>query len=944
MAFPDYIYIYGAREHNLKNIDVRIPLGKMTVLTGISGSGKSGLAFNTLYAEGQRRFLETVSAYARQFVGLPDRPDVDKIENLPPVIAIDQKTIHKNPRSTVGTVTEIYDLLRLMFAKISRIHTGRGEEETFRRTPAEIADLIAKKFDGQVVYILAPLVKGRKGHYRDLFVRLAKQRITEVRVDGTMRRVEPGMELERYKTHDIEAVIDQIKITDATRKRLEKAVETALQKGKDTLMVLDAEGKVHHFGTKFTDLETGISLPEPEPHLFSFNSPKGYCPVCKGLGEIYEADLEKLIPDPSKSIAEGGLAPVDPDKHYWITEQITVIGKKYGFDLHTPIRDIPQEAMQKILYGTDEFVTVHSEVAGVTQDYRLKFEGIVPFLEKYFYQDDYKSLKRWASAYMTRKTCPACGGTRLRKETEYFKVGGKTIGELSSMEIKELQEWFEKLPEKLTSKQQKIGEDIIKEIRKRLQFLTDVGLDYLTLNRPSATLSGGESQRIRLASQIGSQLVNVLYILDEPSIGLHPADNERLIRSLQKIRDAGNTIVVVEHDREIMEQADYLMDLGPGAGVHGGEIVAEGTPAEFVHKKSITADYLAGRKQIAVPKERREGTGEKLILTGARGHNLKNVRLELPLGKLIVVTGVSGSGKSTLINETLYPALRRVLHGSLDDPLPYDTLEGIEHIDKVIDIDQSPIGRTPRSNPATYIGVFADIRKLFAETVEAKIRGYKPGRFSFNVKDGRCPVCEGAGVRVVEMNFLPDIHVTCEACQGKRFNRETLEVVYKNKNIHEVLEMSVSEALEFFDAVPRIKRKLQVLEDIGLGYLKLGQPSTTLSGGEAQRIKLAAELSKKDTGKTLYILDEPTTGLHFEDIRLLMDILQRLVDKGNTVLIIEHNTDVIKLADHIIDLGPAGGEAGGRILFEGTPEELIRLENNLTGQYLKKEFELSGRG
>jgi len=914
MGFPDYIEIYGAREHNLKNINVRIPTRKLTVLTGISGSGKSGLAFNTLFAEGQRRFLETVSAYARQFVGLPDRPDVDKIENLPPVIAIDQKTVHKNPRSTVGTITEIYDLLRLLFAKISKVSFGEGQTENQARyTPEEIKKFIRRKFDGQVITVLAPLVKGRKGHYRELFVKLAKQRITEVRVDGEIKAVEPGMALERYKTHDIEAVVDRLRVEERSLKRLQTAVETALEKGKGQLMVLDESGNVHYLGTKLMDINTGISLPEPEPHFFSFNSPKGYCPACKGLGEIYEVDMQKLIPDPEKSIAEGGIAPIDPAKHYWITEQITALGKKYGFDLHTPVKDIPPEGMQKILYGTNEFLTIHSEIAGVTQQYRLQYEGIIPFLEKNFHQNESKGLKRWAAAYMTKKTCPVCKGTRLRKETSYFYVAGKTIGDLTSMEIKDLQHWVERLPQHLDRKQRQIGQDIIKEIEKRIRFLTDVGLDYLTLNRPSATLSGGESQRIRLASQIGAQLVNVLYILDEPSIGLHPADNARLIGSLKKIRDAGNTVVVVEHDREMMTEADYILDLGPGAGVHGGKIVAEGTPSDFMKQASLTADYLAGRKNIPIPPERRKGSGKKLVLEGATGHNLKNVRLEIPLGKMIAVTGVSGSGKSTLINETLYPALRKILHGSLDDPLPYKRLEGVEHIDKVIDIDQSPIGRTPRSNPATYIGVFADIRQLFANTVEAKIRGYKPGRFSFNVKGGRCPVCEGAGVRVVEMNFLPDIHVTCEACQGKRFNRETLEVVYKNKNIHEVLEMSVSEALEFFDAIPRIKKKLKILDEIGLGYLKLGQPSTTLSGGEAQRVKLAAELSKKDTGRTLYILDEPTTGLHFEDIRLLMDILNRLTDKGNTVIIIEHNTDVIKLADHIISIWARRAENKGGV-------------------------------
>ncbi len=937
MKQPVHIEVYGAREHNLKNINVRIPLRKITVLTGLSGSGKSGLAFNTVYAEGQRRFLETVSAYARQFLGSLDRPDVDKIENLPPVVAIEQKTIHKNPRSTVGTVTEIYDLIRLLYAKISQVQVpGKNISQ---QTPEEIFHLIKNRFRDKKIYILFPLVRSRKGHYRELFEKLAKQRITRVRVDGQLRDIVPGMKLERYKTHDIEAVIDQLIVTEKAGKRLKQAVERALDLGKNALMVLDENEKVYYFSTKLTDFETGFSLPEPEPNFFSFNSPKGYCPVCKGLGHVYEADLTKIIPDVSKSIIQGGIVPLDPSKHYWITEQILTIGKKYGFDLHTPIEKIPQEALQKILYGTDEFLRLHSDISGVTQEYHLKFEGIIPFLEKYFFQNENKHLKRWASEYMVKRVCRACSGRRLRKETEYFQIAEKKIGDLVEMEIKNLYEWFDDIESRLTSKQLKIGEEIIKEIRQRLEFMMNVGLDYLTLNRSAGSLSGGESQRIRLASQIGAQLINVLYILDEPSIGLHPRDNERLIQSLEKLRDAGNSVLVVEHDKEIMCRADYIIDLGPGAGEKGGEIVAEGSPSSFMKQASLTSAYLSGKKEIPIPGSRRKGNGKKIVLLGASGHNLKNVRLEIPLGKLIVVTGVSGSGKSSLINETLYPAIRKQLHGSLDEPLPYDKIEGLDYIDKVIDIDQSPIGRTPRSNPATYVGVFTPIRQLFADTIEAKLRGYKPGRFSFNVKGGRCETCEGAGVRTIQMNFLPDVYVTCESCQGKRFNRQTLEVVYKNKNIYDVLEMSISEALHFFDSVPAIKRKLEILEEIGLGYLKLGQPSTTLSGGEAQRIKLAAELAKKDTGKTLYILDEPTTGLHFEDINLLMQILNRLVDKGNTVIIIEHNTDVMKQADHIIDLGPEGGQGGGRIIFEGTPEEMIRLKNNQTARYLLKEFE-----
>jgi len=930
-----YLEIYGAREHNLQNIDVRIPLYKLTVLTGLSGSGKSSLAFNTIYAEGQRRFLETFPGYIRQFVGGLERPQVDRIENLPPVIAIEQKTVNRNPRSTVGTITEIYDFLRLLYAKTSRPGSNGPAAPL---SVEEIVHHILQHYDGQKITILAPLVRSRKGHYKELFRKWLKKGYTRMRIDGQITELEEGMQLERYKIHDIELYVDQLTVAPGKEKRLTRIVNDALKAGNNTLLLLDSEGREHYLGTQWIDTEKGISLPDPEPNFFSFNSPKGYCPVCQGMGEIYEADLEKIIPDDSLSIQQGGLAPVDPQKHHWILEQIRILGKAYHFDLDTPIRKIPRQALEKILHGFKETVTWHSEITGVTQTHYLDFEGIIPILKKYFEQDQYKSLRRWASAYMTRRTCPACHGTRLRPETQLFRIGGKTISELASMEIRELVEWFARWEDYFDDKQKIIASEIVKEIRTRLGFLMDVGLDYLTLDRTAHTLSGGESQRIRLASQIGAQLVNVLYVLDEPSIGLHPRDNDKLIHTLQTLRDQGNSIIVVEHDKDMMLHADHLIDLGPGAGRLGGRIVAQGAPEEVMRQDSLTARYLSGRKQIPIPAGRRPGNGHTLSLYGARGHNLKNIDLHLPLGKLILITGVSGSGKSTLITDTLYPALRRRLHRSLDEVLPYDRIEGLEHIDKVIEIDQSPIGRTPRSNPATYIKVFDDIRKLFAQTVEAKIRGYKPGRFSFNVKGGRCPVCEGAGVRTIEMNFLPDIYVTCEACQGKRFNRETLEIRYKGKNIAEVLDMSVREALDFFDAVPSIKRKLQVLNDIGLGYLRLGQPSPSLSGGEAQRIKLAAELAKRDTGRSLYILDEPTTGLHFEDIRMLMDILNRLVDRGNTVVIIEHNLDVIKLADHIIELGPEGGEGGGRILFEGTPEEMVSRPDIPTAPYLAREL------
>ena len=931
-----HLEIKGASEHNLRHIDVRIPLYRLSVITGLSGSGKSSLAFNTIYAEGQRRFLESFAGYLRQFVGGLERPKVDQIENLPPVIAIEQKTVNRNPRSTVGTITEIYDFLRLLYAKLGKPEGVSGSVLTGKE---DIIRLIGEHNEGQKITVLAPLVRARKGHYKELFVRWRKKGFTRMRVDGKIIEMEDGLKLERYKTHDIELVVDRFTVSEKNAKRLQRAVETALEAGNQNLMILTEDGEIRYLGTQWTDAGTGQSIPVPEPNFFSFNSPKGYCPVCQGIGEIHHPDLQKIIPDPSLSIAQGGLAPVDVAKHHWITEQIRLLGRAYGFDLHTPLEKIPEEALNKILYGIDESVEWHSKISGVSETHYIKFEGIIPLLRKYFEQNQYKSLKRWAAGYMTRQMCNTCQGKRLHKDAFLFRVGGKDIGELVEMEIKDLAGWFAGWESFFPGKEIPVASEIIKEIRTRLDFLINVGLEYLTLNRSSQTLSGGESQRIRLASQIGSQLVNVLYILDEPSIGLHPRDNDKLIRTLHRLKEQGNSIIVVEHDKDTMLHADYIIDLGPGAGREGGSIVNEGTPDVFIKNSSLTSDYLAGRKQIPVPSVRRAGNGKTLSLFGATGHNLKKVDLHLPLGKLIVVTGVSGSGKSTLINKTLYPALRRQLHRSLDTPLPFRNIKGLEHIDKVVDIDQSPIGRTPRSNPATYIKVFDPIRKLFAQTVEAKIRGYKPGRFSFNVKGGRCPVCEGAGVETIEMNFLPNVYVTCKACQGKRFNRETLQIRYKGKNINDVLEMSVREALSFFQSIPAIYRKLKILDEIGLGYLRLGQPSTTLSGGEAQRIKLAAELSKRDTGQSLYILDEPTTGLHFEDIRMLMDIINRLVDKGNTVVIIEHNLDVIKSADHIIDLGPEGGAGGGQILFSGTPEELVRkMPDNATARYLAREL------
>ncbi len=932
-----YINIYGAREHNLKNIDVSIPRKKLCVITGLSGSGKSSLAFDTIYAEGQRRFIETFSAYARQFLGGLNRPDVDKIDGLSPVISIEQKTTNKNPRSTVGTITEIYDFLRLLYAKISEAYSYNTGEKMVSYTEKEILDLIIHIYNGKNIAVLAPVVKSRKGHYKELFRNIAKQGYLRVRVDGEIREITRDMQLERYQTHDIEILIDRLSIKQGVEKRLASSIETALYHGKQMLMVLnESTGEIKYFSQNLMCPTTGIAYPIPEPNSFSYNSPKGACPHCKGLGIVQEIDMQKVIPDENISIKKGGIAPLGTYKNSWIFKQLEIIAKRYDFGLDTPINKIPKKALEIILYGADEHFEVFSKNLGITQNYHLQFEGIVHFLQHQFEANDSQKIRRWAKSFMTEKICPVCEGSRIKKESRYFKINGKSIVDLALMDIGELAEWFADIERHLTEKQLIIGGEIIKEIRNRIGFMTDVGLEYLSLFRSAKSLSGGESQRIRLASQIGAQLVNVLYVLDEPSIGLHQRDNKRLIQSLEQLRDLGNTVIVVEHDEDIMKKADHIIDMGPYAGKHGGEIVAQGNLDEIKKTNGLTADYLTGRKSIKLPENRRKGNGKKIVLKGAVGNNLKNVTVSIPLGNLICVTGVSGSGKSTLINETLYPILNRKIYRAVKEPLPYKSISGIQHIDKIIDIDQSPIGRSSRSNPATYTGVFQEIRNLFAQTPEAQIRGYKPGRFSFNVKEGRCPVCEGAGIRTIEMNLLPDVQVTCETCQGKRFDRETLEVRYKGKSIADVLEMTIDEAVAFFEPIPKIYRKLKTLQDVGLGYLTLGQPAPTLSGGEAQRVKLAAELSKKDTGNTLYILDEPTTGLHFEDIRILMEVLNKLVDKGNTVLIIEHNMDVIKLADYIIDLGPEGGKQGGKIIFEGTPEDLIKKQKSYTGRFLKK--------
>ena len=936
-----FIEVYGARVHNLKNIDVSIPREQLVVITGLSGSGKSSLAFDTIYAEGQRRYIETFSAYARQFLGGLERPDVDKIEGLSPVIAIEQKTTSKSPRSTVGTITEIYDFLRLLFARASDAYSYNTGEKMVSYSDEQIQELILKDFEGKKVSILAPVIRSRKGHYRELFQQIAKQGFLKVRVDGEVKDIVSGMKLDRYKNHDIEIVIDRLKISKESvlDKRVSESIVTAMYHGEDVIMVLDNEtNKTRYFSRSLMCPSSGISYPKPEPNNFSFNSPKGMCPKCKGLGKLYEVNLDKIVPNKNISINQGALASQGAQKQNWIFKQLELIAQRYNFKLTDPFHKIPQEAKDIIFYGTDEKFEIASKTLGITRNYRIEFEGIVTFIKNTFEDNESRSLTRWAKDFMDHVDCTECNGARLRKESLYFKLSGKSIADLAHMDIVDIADWFQNLEKELSKTQVKIAEEIIKEVKTRLQFLIDVGLTYLSLDRSSKSLSGGEAQRIRLATQIGSQLVGVLYILDEPSIGLHQRDNEKLIDSLVKLRDLGNSVIVVEHDKEMIEAADYVIDIGPAAGKLGGNIDSIGTPLEILNHQTLTSDYLNGRREIAIPKKRRKGNGKTLKLSGATGHNLKNVSIEIPLGKMIGVTGVSGSGKSTLINETLYPILNAYFFNGVKKPMPYKKIDGLKNIDKVIDINQSPIGRTPRSNPATYTGVFSEIRSLFSKVPEAMIRGYKPGRFSFNVTGGRCETCRGGGMRVIEMNFLPDVYVECETCQGKRFNRETLEIKYKGKSIYDILEMTIEDACVLFELIPKIFRKLKTIQDVGLGYITLGQQSTTLSGGEAQRIKLATELSKRDTGNTFYILDEPTTGLHFEDIRVLLNVLNKIVDKGNTVVIIEHNLDVIKTVDYIIDIGPEGGKNGGKVLAKGSPEEIIKIKKSHTARFLKKEL------
>ncbi|MCT4647333.1 MAG: excinuclease ABC subunit UvrA [Carboxylicivirga sp.] len=935
----EQIDVYGARVHNLQNIDVTIPRNKLVVVTGLSGSGKSSLAFDTIYAEGQRRYIETFSAYARQFLGNMERPDVDKITGLSPVISIEQKTTGKNPRSTVGTITEIYDFLRLFYARAGEAFSYQTGEKMIKYTDDQILDLILDQFNGRKVYIAAPLVKGRKGHYKELFEQIRKKGFLHVRIDGEIKEVVHGMKVDRYKTHFIEMVVDRVAVAKKDNKRLKESIRLAMQHGKGIMMLVDKEtGEQRFYSRQLMCPSSGISYNEPAPHSFSFNSPQGACPKCKGLGTVDEVDFDKIVPDASSTIKKGGIAPLGKYKNNLIFWQIEAIAEKYGFTLNTAIKNIPEEAMDTILHGSSEPLTLKNTPLGSSSNYYLSFEGVIKYILEQQDNDTSMKARKWANQFIKNSSCSECNGQRLNREALHFKIDDKNIAELADMDLGLLHEWFQGLEDRMSEKQKTIGYEVLKEIRNRLGFLINVGLEYLSLNRSAMTLSGGESQRIRLATQIGSQLVNVLYILDEPSIGLHQRDNHRLIDSLSQLRDTGNSVLVVEHDHDMMMAADYVVDMGPHAGRHGGEIVAHGTPMQILQSNSLTADYLTGKKKIAVPKERREGNGKVLKIKGASGHNLQDVNVEFPLGKLICVTGVSGSGKSTLVNETLYPILNQHFYNAVKDPLPFKKVEGLEHIDKVVDVDQKPLGRTPRSNPATYTKIFDEIRKLFAELPESKIRAYKPGRFSFNVAGGRCETCKGGGVQVIEMNFLPDVMVECPDCGGRRYNRETCEVRYKGKSISDVLDMTINQSVEFFQHIPKLSKILKTLQDVGLGYITLGQPSTTLSGGESQRVKLAAELAKRDTGKTIYILDEPTTGLHFEDIRVLLDVLHRLVAKGNTVLVIEHNLDVIKVADHVIDIGPDGGRFGGKLICAGTPEQVAENRKSYTAKYLKEEL------
>ena len=935
------IEVFGARVHNLKNVDITIPRNSLTVFTGLSGSGKSSLAFDTIFAEGQRRYIETFSAYARNFLGNMERPDVDKITGLSPVISIEQKTTNKNPRSTVGTTTEIYDYLRLLFARAGEAYSYMSGEKMVKYTEEKVVDMIMSDYQDRKIYILSPLVRNRKGHYRELFEQMRRKGYLYIRIDGEVQELTRGMKVDRYKNHNIEVVIDKMKLggteNNTLRERLAKTVSTAMKQGEGLIMILDNErDEAKYFSKRLMDPVTGIAYKDPAPNIFSFNSPEGACPQCKGLGVIDEIDLKKVIPDNKQDIYSGAIVPLGKYKNQMIFWQIDALLKRHNCDLKTPVKDIPKEAMDEVLYGSLEKLKIAKELVHTTSDYFVSFDGIIKYLRTVMENDDSSAGKKWADQFIAEAQCPECHGHRLNREALSYKIWDKNIADLAEMDITELKDWVDHVEEHMSEKQRTIAVEIIKEIRKRINFLLDVGLDYLALNRQSATLSGGESQRIRLATQIGSQLVNVLYILDEPSIGLHQRDNERLINSLKELRDMGNTVIVVEHDEDMMRAADWIVDIGPKAGRKGGEVVFQGKPADMLKTHTLTAQYLNGERAIELPKERREGNGKTIQLTGCKGNNLKDVNVTFPLGELIVVTGVSGSGKSTLINETLQPILSQHFYRSLKRPMPYGKIEGIDNIDKVVNVDQSPIGRTPRSNPATYTGVFSDIRQLFVNLPEAKIRGYKPGRFSFNVKGGRCETCGGNGYKTIEMNFLPDVMVPCEVCHGKRYNRETLEVRFKGKSIADVLDMTVNMAVEFFENVPQILPKIKALQDVGLGYIKLGQSSTTLSGGESQRVKLATELAKRDTGKTLYILDEPTTGLHFEDIRILMDVLQKLVDRGNTVIIIEHNLDVIKLADYIIDMGPEGGRGGGRMLSCGTPEVVAKNKESYTSRFLAK--------